>query len=142
MSTSYALLKGLTTMIELSWYDDEQRVLLYRFPPHWEWDDFYAVKQIADGWLDEVPHADPVLLLLDMSASRKMPRNALSRARALIQNAHPRGYPLVFISSDPLLHAVGDILRRLLPQLTDDRFVIVPNARQAKRVIRQYVAVR
>ncbi len=97
--------------IRVSWYNDNRTALLYRFPQEWTWDTFYAVKAEADRLLDAVDY--PVVLIFDMTETCAIPSGALFQARTLISRAHPRGKPIMLVSTNAVVEAMYNLVSRL-----------------------------
>jgi hypothetical protein len=103
--------------IELGWDNDLHTALLYQFPQKWTWDEFYSVKVEADALLDQSSH--DVVLIFDLTATEGIPSGALMQARTLIRRAHPRGKPIVLVSSNMVIVAMLNLVNRFNMGATD-----------------------
>jgi hypothetical protein len=104
--------------IELRWETiAEQRVLLYDFEAGWTWEDFYAVKALADPMLEA--EANPVPLLFDLRHAPNMPPGMILQSRNVAESRHPKGSPVILLGANRLVQATFDIVKRMLGEQTE-----------------------
>lgn len=96
--------------INVRWDDEDYRALLYEFPEHWTWEDFYNVKVQADELLDTVDYN--VVLIFDMTTTRSVPAGVLAQARWLISRAHPLGKPIVLVGTNLIIQAMLNLVNK------------------------------
>ncbi len=131
-------------MIEIQWQDDEKRVLHYTFPKHWQWDDFYAVKERADAWLDNISeHDDDIVLLLDLrhSVLDNVIVDMLIHAKHLFRGAHPRANIIIAITKNNGVRNIAPLIRRLVPRYNQDNLFVVSTQDEAQAIIQRRLAV-
>ncbi len=131
-------------MIKLEWQDNKRRILHYTFPEHWQWDDFYAVKERADAWLDDISeHDDGVMLLLDIRHSQldSVMVDMLIHAKHLCRGAHPRADTIVVITEERGVHNIIPLVRRLVPRFNQDNLFAVKTMSEAQAIVQRRLAV-
>jgi hypothetical protein len=97
--------------VEVSWYKGSDRVILFEFPDVWGWNDFWDAKGRSDAMTDTVTHN--VAILLKVPANVRMPDNALSQGRALLQKRHPRATLFVMVTPNAFARKLMNILSQL-----------------------------
>jgi len=127
--------------IEIQWWNDTKRVLLYTFPKQWTWDDFYQCKLKADAMLEAVDeHDHDIVLLFDMRESGPLPSNVFGLSRNVFRRAHPRGKPIIGVTGSRTVSGVVDMVRRFLPENETERFQMVHSIDEAADLIEQIIA--
>ncbi|RMG79384.1 MAG: hypothetical protein D6712_19755 [Chloroflexi bacterium] len=104
--------------ITVSWEDQEQRTLIYRFPSMWTWQEFYNAKAEAERLLDTVDHN--VTVFLDFSQGATLPAGAVSEAPKIMKKRHPRATPVIFIGVNPRISIVINMVRTVLSSRMKD----------------------
>ncbi len=83
--------------VELSWYNDEETILLFRFQSPWKWDEFFAADTESDRLVADKNYL--VDTIFDFTEASTVPRQALSNfihaARRSGDNPH-HGTTVVF----------------------------------------------
>lgn len=129
--------------IQVEWDNPQKTILRYTFPTDWTWDDFYAMKHIADAMLDDVTeHDKDIVLLFDLRKTKDVPRNLFSVGRRLFERSHPRGNPIIGVSHSKLFGTLGNMLRQLTPTAMSMDFRILESMETAEAEIEKILKER
>lgn len=120
--------------IKLSWYKDDHAALLYTFPTHWTWQDFYDVKQEADLLLDALD--DDLPLILDLRRSNGLPTGAINQGNRLVTARHPRGKPIILVGMNPIIRAMLSLVNQVNP-LAETLLLAVSTMDEADEYLRR-----
>ena len=117
--------------IQVQWDDADHTRLLYIFPEEWSWDDFAAVKAIADPMLDTVDH--DVHLIFDVTHTQKIPSNTLDNIRRFFSSAHPRSARIIVVTTQPIMRSLIQVVRQFSPR-AHQMFVVVESLEAAREI--------
>lgn len=97
--------------IQVSWGNEQQRYMLFRFEGKWTWDDYHRSIQEAHELTHEGGYL--VSILVDMTDCHLFPQNLISNIRSsVVQHAHETDLVVVVTTSrfvEMLLHTLGKV---------------------------------
>jgi hypothetical protein len=119
--------------IPVTWYKDTVNVIVFEFPVEWTWDEFWEAKAISDQMMDEVDRN--YALILHAPANVRVPDNAISQGRSMINRRHPRADLFVIVSSNAFVRSLIKILGQFY--LTRRKFLqSAPTLEAAEAILR------
>lgn len=102
--------------VKVSWYDEENQILHYRFDGAWTWEEYYAVLPLGREMMKDVQHM--VCILNDMRNTDIVPTAFLDAAQSVISTTPPNTGLVVFVSTNYVFQTVFRTFVRIYPHLT------------------------
>jgi hypothetical protein len=103
--------------VDVSWYEAEEKNIIYHFIGRWTWEECYAALDKAALFLDKIDY--PVTLIVDFHQTSHMPPanfESLNRiARADAPN-HPNTRGLVVIGLKRGISMVFNVFQKIFPK--------------------------
>ncbi len=103
------------TMIAFGWDSADETIMRITVADPWTWDEYFAQVDVFNRLLDTLPYT--VDVIADYSDVQRLPLNALSFFRRAVAMMHPRMGMMAVVSHNEILHTLGMVLVRLIPQL-------------------------
>jgi hypothetical protein len=100
--------------IQIRWFDDEKRILLYEFVGVWTWEDLYAVLKQATEMSLSVNH--PVDAIVDLTRNGSTPMGALLNLRQITSWETVTWNTAVLIGANVITRGVVATFRGLYPR--------------------------
>jgi hypothetical protein len=104
--------------VTVEWLNEEKNILHHHFETPWGWDNFYESAERHLQLIQEAP--DVVDLVLDFSKGSVMPSGAITHFRWALRQHTPNRGLVVIIGVTPFMAALGDVFRKLYPNIADD----------------------
>ena len=104
--------------IYVSWDDAEKTTILYTIDGRWACSDLYDALDLGRELMDSVSH-DQVDFIVDMTACKLLPDNALSHFARMSNKPHPKSGRMVMAGATSFVRALLNIMGRY--QGTDAR---------------------
>lgn len=99
-------------MIDVTWTDEGQRIIHYKFRHGWSWEDLYAAEsQSLDMAARVAPQA--VHIVLDLRESQVIPHNALSHITVVMKRQPPNLASVMFIGANAFVKVLVNMMERL-----------------------------
>lgn len=100
--------------IDVTWYSDDQNILVFTFTDGWDWSDFMTVADTAWEMMDTVDHA--IIQIFDLREVSRLPVNIFSRGRTVFgADKHPNLNTLIIVGANNYLMAVYRAFTSMLP---------------------------
>lgn len=104
--------------VEVSWYDDEEDILHYRFSDLWLWDEYADAVQHGRVLMRGKPHY--VGILNDMRAVHQPPAMLIAKAKYYIDSRPANTGIAIFVTSSLSMRSLYDILTDVYPHIAVD----------------------
>jgi hypothetical protein len=121
--------------IHISWDDAEKTTILYTIDGRWTWSDLYDALDLGRDLMDSVSH-EHVDFIVDMTACKLLPDNALSHFARMSNKPHPKSGRMVMAGATTFVRALLNVMGRY--QGTDSRakaVKAVPTVEEARAVL-------
>lgn len=122
--------------IRYDWYNADNTVIRLVFEKEWTWDDYINIQALLFAMIDTVNHS--VHYLVDVSAVRSLPLSALSKLPTIFSRNHPRRGKTVIFGANPIVQNIWNLLRKVLPQMHEPRYVFVPSIIEAEALLQTW----
>jgi hypothetical protein len=123
----------LQVSIEVSWYNQEQTILLARAVQKWTWEDYYASRETMAEMIAAVNHS--VDIIVD-GGKFALPPNALTNFRRSSWKHEPRVGSVVLIAPHGFLRAMYQMYTTLVRK-SERRFWMVSSLQEALQHLEQ-----
>ena len=108
--------------IRVAWANEERAVMFWQFDALWTWDDWHAAADISVKLRKASPSQPRVVVILNLSGSRVLPRNPLQHARRALQKADPRD--VIVLVGSTFSRFLASTFRELYPTLAKSFYVV------------------
>ena len=99
-------------MIDVTWIDEGQRIIHYKFQHGWSWDDLYVAEsqslEMAAGVAPQWVH-----IVLDLRDSQIIPHNALSHITIVMKRQPSNLTSIMFIGANAFVKILVKMMERL-----------------------------
>lgn len=99
-------------MIDVTWTDEGQRIIHYKFQQGWSWEDLYAAESQSLEMAASVA-PQPVHIVLDLRESQVIPHNALSHITVVMKRQPPNLASVMFIGANAFVKVLVNMMERL-----------------------------
>lgn len=127
-------------MIEVTWSDTQDNVVLWKFPLIWTWQEFFAAKAEVDAMIDGVEGiADSIFLI---HTERRLPEGGIRNLKRIVAERHARHDVIVIVGPTMFLTSLLSVILKIVPgaqdqlhyaQSIDEAYAIIENRRQKRR---------
>ncbi len=93
------------------WDNTDKTIMYVGVIGRWTWDEMYNASQVSYAMIDSVKHE--VCVIIDFSQSISMPKNAMTHARNMIGQRHPRNGMAVFVGVNPIFVSMWQLFVRI-----------------------------
>ena len=111
--------------IQVRWLDNNHRIILHKFEPDWDWDDFIEASRLSGEMMDTVDH--PVDVIAD-GRGIELPDQALSIMPKIREHSatlnHPRGGRYVIVGINRLIRTFVDVYMAAFSQHKEKIFFV------------------
>jgi hypothetical protein len=104
--------------IHVNWDDAEKTTIIYTIDGRWTWSDLYDALDLGRELMDSVSH-EQVDFIVDMTACKLLPDNALSHFARVSNKPHPKSGRMVMAGATGFVRALLNAMGRY--QGTDTR---------------------
>jgi|GEM_PF-2624230 hypothetical protein len=98
--------------ITVSWYKDSRSVVFFDVSEDFTWSEFHSAKAQSDALMDEVTHNCAILLIGPPNV--KVPANALSQGRSMLNQRHPRATLFIITTPNTFVRSLVGILAQVM----------------------------
>ena len=99
--------------IRVAWANEERAVLFWHFDSFWTWDDWHAATDASVKLRKASPSQPRVVVILNVAATRVVPKNPLQHARRSLAKLDPRD--VVILVGSTSLRFLASTFRELYP---------------------------
>lgn len=121
--------------VELQWFDEQEKNLVYVFSNRWTWDETYAAIDKAVSALDKVNYR--VFLILDFRQPNHIPPatfDALNRIARAEPPIHPNTRGLVIVGLKRHITMVFNVFQKIFPKAAE-RYQIANNDAELEAIL-------
>jgi len=118
--------------ITVEWMDPERTIILYTFPPTWQWAAFWEAFDKAHKMGASVSHR--IDIIGDLSRCTAPPSNAITHLKSVADHQHPHAGLSVIVTEARVLQVLYKAARRIYPKV-QHYFVLTPTCEEALATI-------
>ena len=104
--------------IKVTWDDHHDDIILFEFPPVFNWDQYYVAEDQAHAMIEE--RGRDVGYIFDFPQNAKIPDNAISNGRRVIEQRHSKVTLVVNVGSTAFIRTLFNMGIRMYPTLRDN----------------------
>ena len=120
--------------VNIEWDNEAKTIIRMELVGNWTWDEAYRGAQQGYAMLETVDHE--VGVLMDLRNSKAIPSNAITHARIMIKQRHPRTGLTVFVGTTTFFTALWNVFSRLYTLLArQQNSVFAPTMEDARRML-------
>jgi hypothetical protein len=97
--------------IHVSWDDAEKTTILYTIDGRWTWNDLYDALDLGRDLMDSVSQ-EHVDFIVDMTACKLLPDNALSHFARMANKPHPKSGRMIMAGATAFVRALLNVMGR------------------------------
>ncbi len=102
--------------VNISWYDEDEDILHYRFGETWTWEEYEPILKTGRCMMRRKPHY--VAVLNDMRETINTPNMLIPKAKQTIDSRPPNTGMVIFVTSSLFFSSLFDVLTRLYPDIS------------------------
>ncbi|NWG16714.1 MAG: hypothetical protein HXY41_08775 [Chloroflexi bacterium] len=120
--------------VTVEWDNAEKTIVRMEMVGAWTWDEAYAGAESGYALLEEVGYE--VGVIIDFSRGTRLPPNAITSARHMIQRRHPRTGLTVFVGANNLFVALWNTFSKVYALFAHQQnSVFADSVKQAREIL-------
>jgi len=134
--------------ITVDWYNDSHRILIFHVEGKWTWDDLFPQIQRSKELSSQVTHDKLVHTIFDMSESKAIPINAVSKLGTITKNQSPNAGITVLVTQSNFVNTLYNMASKQLQMFSrssDEKefnqvFHIVDSVEKAEQFLTELIS--